>query len=44
MLTAELDAATVQLENPNDSPGNHDYLRGIRAALSWVCGYDTGLL
>ncbi|MQY40819.1 hypothetical protein SRB17_88520 [Streptomyces sp. RB17] len=44
VLTAELDAATVQLENPSGSPGSSDYLRGIHAALNWVCGYDTGLL
>ncbi|MEU9480561.1 hypothetical protein [Streptomyces sp. NPDC048191] len=44
MLTAELDAVTVQLENPSNSPGSSDYLRGIHAALNWVCGYDTGLL
>jgi hypothetical protein len=44
VLTAELDAVTVQLETPRHSPGSGDYLRGIHAALNWVCGYDTGLL
>lgn len=40
LLTAELDAATVRLETPNDPPGSKDYLRGIHAALSWLCGFD----
>ncbi|MFB7502041.1 hypothetical protein [Streptomyces broussonetiae] len=43
LLTAELDATTVRLETPSDPPGSKDYLRGIHAALSWVCGYNTEL-
>lgn len=39
LLTAELDAVTVQLEGASDLPGNTDYLRGLRAGLIWLCGY-----
>ncbi|MFF7755303.1 hypothetical protein ACFZCP_40195 [Streptomyces sp. NPDC007971] len=43
LLTAELDAATVRLETPTEPPDSKDYLRGIHAALSWVCGFNTEL-
>ncbi|MFI9255175.1 hypothetical protein [Streptomyces sp. NPDC053069] len=41
LLTAELDAVTVQLEDTGNLPGNTDYLRGLHAGLTWVCGYGT---
>ncbi|MFB7502048.1 hypothetical protein [Streptomyces broussonetiae] len=36
VLTAELDAVTAQLEEAKT-----DYLRGLRAALTWLCGYQS---
>ena len=41
LMTAELDAVTVQLEDTGNLPGNTDYLRGLRAGLIWLCGYGA---
>ncbi|MCT9092251.1 hypothetical protein N4G70_25755 [Streptomyces sp. ASQP_92] len=40
LLTAEVDAAVVQLEDPTTQPGARDFTRGVHEALAWVCGYS----
>ncbi|MFG3281407.1 hypothetical protein [Streptomyces sp. NPDC048111] len=40
LLTAEVDAAVVQLEDPTPQPGVREFTRGVHDALSWVCGYS----
>jgi hypothetical protein len=40
LLTAEVDAAVVQLEDPTMQAGRRDYVRGVHDALAWVCGYS----
>ncbi|MFD0035366.1 hypothetical protein ACWGDS_44635 [Streptomyces sp. NPDC055059] len=39
-LTAEVDAAVVQMEDPAGQPGPRDYSRGAHDALAWVCGHS----
>ncbi|MET7540677.1 hypothetical protein [Streptomyces sp. NPDC005507] len=39
-LTAEVDAAVVQMEDPTSGPGPRDYSRGVHDALAWVCGHS----
>jgi hypothetical protein len=39
-LTAEVDAAVVQMEDPTSRPGPRDYSRGVHDALAWVCGHS----
>ncbi|MFG2862280.1 hypothetical protein [Streptomyces sioyaensis] len=38
-LTAEVDAAVVQMEDPASRPGPRDHSRGVHDALAWVCGH-----
>ncbi|WP_438289815.1 hypothetical protein [Streptomyces sp. HUAS TT7] len=40
LLTAEVDAAVVQLEDPTTEVGLRDFTRGVHDALAWVCGYS----
>ncbi|MFP1625260.1 hypothetical protein ACLB9X_08720 [Streptomyces sp. 5K101] len=40
LLTAEVDAAVVQLDDPTIQAGRRDYVRGVHDALAWVCGYS----
>ncbi|MFV0131427.1 hypothetical protein ACLGI4_27580 [Streptomyces sp. HMX112] len=40
LLTAEVDAVVVQLEDRTVSPGTRDYLSGVHDALAWICGYS----
>ncbi|MFC4608626.1 hypothetical protein ACFO9E_12455 [Streptomyces maoxianensis] len=40
VLTAEVDAAVVQMEDPTGRPGPRDYNRGVHDALAWVCGHS----
>lgn len=40
LLTAEVDAAVVQLDDPTLRAGKRDYVRGVHDALAWVCGYS----
>ncbi|WP_406503774.1 hypothetical protein [Streptomyces sp. NBC_00212] len=42
LLTAEMDAAVVQLEDPTTEAGVRDFTRGVHDALAWVCGYSDG--
>lgn len=39
-LTAEVDAAVVQMEDPAAQAGPRDYSRGVHDALAWVCGHS----
>ncbi|MEU1201117.1 hypothetical protein ABZ446_33530 [Streptomyces sp. NPDC005813] len=41
VLTAELDAVTVRLEDTGDLPGSMDYICGLHHGLAWLCGYGT---
>ncbi|WP_432187296.1 hypothetical protein [Streptomyces sp. Tue6028] len=41
VLTAELDAVTVRLEDTGYLPGSMDYVRGLHHGFAWLCGYDT---
>ncbi|MFF8289635.1 hypothetical protein ACF068_10470 [Streptomyces sp. NPDC016309] len=38
LLTAELDAAVVQLADPTESAERAAYVRGVHDLLAWVCG------
>ncbi|MBV7699723.1 hypothetical protein [Streptomyces sp. TRM70350] len=38
LLTAEVDATVVRLEDPTAPAGNRDYFRGVYGALAWICG------
>ncbi len=38
-LTAEADAATVQMEDSTQRTVPRDYIHGVRDALAWVCGH-----
>ncbi|MGI5484470.1 hypothetical protein [Streptomyces lavendofoliae] len=38
LLTAELDAAVVQLGDPTQSAEGAAHVRGVHDALAWVCG------
>ncbi|MGW7434188.1 hypothetical protein ACWGIN_32235 [Streptomyces sp. NPDC054861] len=40
-LTAEVDAAVVQMEDPTSAAGPRDYHRGVHDALAWVCGHSN---
>ncbi|GGT15534.1 hypothetical protein [Streptomyces purpureus] len=40
VLTAEVDATVVQLEDPTTQAGGRDYLNGVHGALAWVCGHS----
>ncbi|MET9365955.1 hypothetical protein ABZX93_34335 [Streptomyces sp. NPDC006632] len=40
LLTAEVDAAVVQLEDPTAQSGARDFTRGVHDGLAWVCGYS----
>ncbi|MFG2721259.1 hypothetical protein ACGFW5_23610 [Streptomyces sp. NPDC048416] len=40
LLTAEVDAAVVQLEDPTSQAGARDFTRGVHDGLAWVCGYS----
>ncbi|MEU9798533.1 hypothetical protein [Streptomyces sp. NPDC051000] len=39
LLTAEVDAATVQLEAGPQQTLPRDYTQGVHDALAWVCGH-----
>ncbi|MCP3820145.1 hypothetical protein NLX86_19190 [Streptomyces sp. A3M-1-3] len=39
-LTAEVDAATVQLEDTTQRTVPRDFIRGVHDALAWVCGHS----
>lgn len=39
LLTAETDAATVQLEDATQRTVPRDYIHGVHEALSWICGH-----
>ncbi|MFD3531348.1 hypothetical protein [Streptomyces sp. NPDC058664] len=38
LLTAEVDAALVQLVGPAIPEDSHAYVRGAHDALAWICG------
>ncbi|MEU6488659.1 hypothetical protein [Streptomyces sp. NPDC046887] len=38
VLTAELDAAVVQLGDPTEEAERAAHVRGVHDALAWVCG------
>ncbi|MFC8916839.1 hypothetical protein ACGF5F_14895 [Streptomyces sp. NPDC047821] len=38
LLTAELDAAVVQLGDPTEGPERAAHVRGVHDVLAWVCG------
>ncbi|MFF8278874.1 hypothetical protein ACF05T_22585 [Streptomyces lateritius] len=38
LLTAEVDAALVQLGDPAIPEGSREYVRGAHEALAWICG------
>ncbi|MGK5630361.1 hypothetical protein [Streptomyces sp. URMC 123] len=38
-LTAEVDAAAVQLEDQTQRTVPRDYTRGVHDALAWICGH-----
>ncbi|QMU77058.1 hypothetical protein GXW83_16445 [Streptacidiphilus sp. PB12-B1b] len=40
-ITAEVDAATVQLENQTLRTVARDYVQGAHDALVWICGYSN---
>ncbi|MYV55251.1 hypothetical protein [Streptomyces sp. SID3212] len=40
VLTAEADAATVQLEDATQRTIPRDYIQGVHAALAWICGHS----
>ncbi|MBC3840884.1 hypothetical protein GXW82_13200 [Streptacidiphilus sp. 4-A2] len=40
-LTAEVDAATVQLEDRTLHTVARDYIQGAHDALVWICGYSN---
>jgi hypothetical protein len=40
LLTAETDAAAVQLEDATQRTVPRDYIQGVYAALAWVCGHS----
>ncbi|WP_329466778.1 hypothetical protein [Streptomyces sp. NBC_01431] len=40
LLTAEVDAAAVQLDDPTLPPGARDFTLGAHEALAWLCGYS----
>ncbi len=40
LLTAEVDAAVVQLEDPTIQTAARDYIRGAHDVLAWICGYS----
>ncbi|MGW0367243.1 hypothetical protein [Streptomyces sp. NPDC002990] len=40
LLTAEVDAAVVQLDDPTTPADLRDFTRGVHDALGWVCGYS----
>ncbi|MEU7106319.1 hypothetical protein ACFQ2B_02465 [Streptomyces stramineus] len=43
LLTAEVDAAVVQLDDRTGQDSNREYVRGAHDALAWVCGYSDQL-
>lgn len=43
LLTAEVDAAVVHLEDPTTASGNRDYMHGVHDALAWLCGHSDQL-
>ncbi|WP_223279622.1 hypothetical protein [Streptomyces sp. SDr-06] len=40
LLTAEVDAAVVQLDDVTTPASVRGFTRGVHDALSWVCGYS----
>ncbi len=40
-ITAEIDAATVQLDDRTLDPAARDYVQGAHDALVWICGYSN---
>ncbi len=38
-LTAEVDAATVRLDDPASPADLRDYVLGAHDALAWLCGH-----
>ncbi|MER0449793.1 hypothetical protein ABR738_35520 [Streptomyces sp. Edi4] len=40
LLTAEVDAAVVQLEDPTSDGGVRDFTQGVHDTLAWLCGYS----
>ncbi|MFF3287014.1 hypothetical protein [Streptomyces sp. NPDC003023] len=40
LLTAEIDAAVVREDEAAGDPATRDYVRGVHAALAWVCGFS----
>ena len=43
LLTAEVDAAVIHLEDPTTATGNRDYMLGVHDALAWLCGHSDHL-
>ncbi|MDJ0346249.1 hypothetical protein QMK19_19280 [Streptomyces sp. H10-C2] len=43
MLTAEADAAVVQLADFTQRTVPRDYVQGVHDALAWVCGHNDQL-
>ncbi|MBT2493772.1 hypothetical protein J7E96_35825 [Streptomyces sp. ISL-96] len=39
VMTAETDAATVQMEDSTQRTVPRDYIHGVHDALAWVCGH-----
>ncbi|MEU9984562.1 hypothetical protein [Streptomyces sp. NPDC050856] len=39
-LSAEVDAATAQMEDSTQRTVPRDYIHGVRDALAWVCGHS----
>ncbi|MFG2138317.1 hypothetical protein [Streptomyces sp. NPDC048650] len=39
LLTAEVDAAAVQLEGTARDTAARDYIQGVHTALAWICGH-----
>ncbi|MBG0855824.1 hypothetical protein I2W78_29270 [Streptomyces spinoverrucosus] len=44
LLTAEVDATVVRLEDPTNPAGNREYFQGVYGALAWVCGLRGRLI
>ncbi|WP_240509128.1 hypothetical protein [Streptomyces agglomeratus] len=40
LLTAEVDASVVRLDDPTLEAGTRDFVRGVHDALAWICGYS----
>ncbi|GAA1504258.1 hypothetical protein GCM10009730_03970 [Streptomyces albidochromogenes] len=40
LLTAEVDASVVQLDDATTQGDAREYIRGVHDALAWICGYS----